>query len=251
MGQWWHGPMAALDFETTAPDPTIARAVTATVIIDRGTVPECQSWLVDVEVEIPAEATAIHKITTEYARQYGEPAGKVISEITGLLVSLWEDQIPLVIFNAPYDLTVLDCERRRNGMAPLQRLRGEATPILDPLILDRTLDKYRRGSRKLDAVSRHYGVDLLAAHSSDADALAALQVARRMGLYYLELQRVGLLELFYQQQRWYAEWAANFEAYKRRQLRADGGTDEQVDAVHIGREWPIQLAHHTQPAALR
>lgn len=241
MGQWWRGPMAALDFETTAPDPAVARAVSATVIIDRGMVPECQSWLVAVDEEIPAEATAVHGITTEYARQYGEPAGKVVSEITGLLVALWDDLIPLVIFNAPYDLTVLDCERRRCGMAPLLRLRGEATPILDPLIMDRTLDKYRKGSRKLDAVSRHYGVDLIAAHSSDADALAALQVARRMGLYYLELQLVGLVELFYQQQRWYSGWAENFEAYKRRQ---------QVDAVCIGREWPIQLAHHTQPAVL-
>ena len=49
-------------------------------------------------------------------------------------------------------------------------------PIIDPLVLDKAIEKYRPGSRKLADVARHHGGTAFADsswHSAEADAIAA------------------------------------------------------------------------------
>ena len=58
-------------------------------------------------------------------------------------------------------------------MAPLR--------VLDPRVLDRHLDRYRKGRRTLTDLCAHYGVTLEGAHDAAADALAALEVVRALG----------------------------------------------------------------------
>ncbi len=117
---WTDGVLAGLDLETTSADPTEARIVTASVVLaghHLGLVK--RSWLVDPGVEIPAEATAIHGITTEQARREGRPDREAVPAIAGLVAELWRTGIPVVIYNATYDLTVLDRELRRQGLPGL------------------------------------------------------------------------------------------------------------------------------------
>ncbi len=118
---WTDGLLAGFDLETTGTDPTEARIVTASVVLagrHLGVVE--RSWLVDPGVEIPAEATAIHGITTEQARREGLPAMEAVPAIAGLAAELWRTGIPVVIYNAAYDLTVLDRELRRQGLPGLE-----------------------------------------------------------------------------------------------------------------------------------
>jgi DNA polymerase-3 subunit epsilon len=56
--------------------------------------------------------------------------------------------------------------------------------LVDPLLLDRWLDKYRKGSRKLVDVAHRWGVELSQAHAADADAIAAAQTARAIALHW-------------------------------------------------------------------
>ena len=49
-------------------------------------------------------------------------------------------------------------------------------PVLDPRVLDKHIDPYRRGGRKLTDLCAHYKVALDGAHSADADAIAACRV---------------------------------------------------------------------------
>lgn len=241
MTKWWEGPLVGFDWETTAADPLVARGVTATVVVDEpGKQPKSQDWLVAVDEPIPAEATAIHKVTTERSQAEGESLAKVVTEITGLLVAVWEDQIPVVAYNAPFDFTVLTEERRRCGLRAMT-LDGRSTPILDPLILDRTKDKYRRGSRKLIDVCRHYGVrlDAESAHTSAADALAAVGVARCLGKRF---QLGGSMpQLFNDQRTWYSLWAANFEIYLRQKARRDGASEQDLEQLVVDRQWPVRV----------
>jgi DNA polymerase-3 subunit epsilon len=255
MTAWWRGPLAGLDFESTAPDPVVARAVTASLVIDvpLSEGPVTHNWLVAVDEPIPHEATygdgdkfSGHGVTTEHSQAEGEPLAKVITEISGMLAAVWEDQIPLVIYNAPYDLTLLNEERRRCGMN-LLRFHGKTTPILDPLILDRTWDKYRKGSRKLGAVCAFYGVELTAAHTSAADTLASIQVARCLGRTYPQKASGPLWQLYRDQQTWFALWAANYEMYVRRLKRQADEPLEAIAAVSIPREWPVQTVHLGEP----
>src|SRR5690606_31008051 len=106
-------------------------------------------WLADPGVEIPAGATAVHGITTERARAEGLPARQVVAEIILCLETMFARGLAVTIYNAPYDLTLLHREALRHGIAPLV----EPTPVIDPLVLDKSVDKYRAGKRTLAAAA--------------------------------------------------------------------------------------------------
>ena len=179
---WHHGRLCALDLETTSADPTTARIVSATVVwVGGGQQPESVDLLVNPGIEIPAEATAIHGITTERARAEGdEPFGA----LTILADALRKTRhpggaiYPVVVFNARYDLTVLAHEYARHNVS---RERGcqAVLPdyVVDPFVIDKHLDRYRPGSRRLAAMCAHYGAKLDAAHMASSDALAAARLA--------------------------------------------------------------------------
>lgn len=225
---WADGPMVAFDLETTGIDSETARIVTASVVSINGSVTKVRSWLANPGIDIPAEATAVHRITTEHARAHGKPEMDVAVEVAAALHRAWEQQIPVVIYNAPYDLTLLDRALRRYLTEGL----GEVGFVVDPLVLDKALDRFRRGSRKLTAVAAHYNVPLSEddAHGSTADALAAARVAWKLAHIYVEA--VGSMEpdelMRFQASR-HASQAASFEDYLRKQGKPDV----------IRRNWPI------------
>lgn len=228
---WHHGRLAAFDVESTGVDPQNDRIVTATVALVGGGRPtEETSWLADPGVEIPSGATAVHGITTERARSEGRPSIEVVEEITALLSGALGEGVPIVAFNARYDLTMLDRESRRHGVAPLIDRIGDSQRLIvvDPLIIDKQLDRFRKGKRTLEVVCAHYGVDLKDAHSADADAIAGARLAWRMGEKFPELA-VDLPELHRLQVGWAAEQAASLEKYFRSQ-----GKNESIE-----RAWPV------------
>lgn len=228
----WHTrPMAALDFESTGLDIRADRIVTAALwrVDPAAGTKEKLSWLVDPGVEIPEEATAIHGITTEHAVQNGRPAAEAVTEIAAALEKVAADGLPVVVYNAPYDLGLLSAELERHGLAAgfLRDLR-----VIDPLVLDKHTDPYRRGGRKLTDVCAHHGVPLdeSQAHGAAADALAAARLAWRLGATHEDLASLDLDALHAAQVGWKAEQAASFQAYLRR------GRDPQ--AVIDG-SWPL------------
>lgn len=232
---WADGPMAAFDIESTGIDVETARIVTASVVeVEPGRKPVVREWLANPGVEIPKEASDIHGITTEHAREHGRPPGEVVSEIRTALDFIVFSGRPIVIYNAPYDLTLFDRECRRYGLAPLDELMPRML-VVDPLVLDRAMDPYRRGSgtRKLTYVCQKvYNVALSDedAHGSSADALAAARVAWRIARQYPECGEVKLDELQQRQAQWHRTWALNFGEYLTRQ-----GKTNDVDPA-----WPIR-----------
>jgi DNA polymerase-3 subunit epsilon len=76
---------------------------------------------------------------------------------------------------ASYDFTVLAAEIARYGVPQLTRF-----PVLDPYIMNKQVDRYRKGKRTLTALCEEYGVVLDNAHTSAADALATLRVLDAM-----------------------------------------------------------------------
>lgn len=215
---WHEQRLCAFDLETTAPEPTEARIVTGCVaLIGGGQPPEVTNWLADPGIEIPAEAASIHGITTERAHAEGRPAPSVIEEITTALAQVQRDRIPIVAMNARYDITVLDREARRHQITPLTDHVSEGNLlIVDPYVLDKQVDRYRKGRRTLTHLCEHYQVKLDGAHSSDADAIAAARVAWRIAEKYPAIRDMGLPELHKQQIVWAAEQAASLQEHLRR-----------------------------------
>lgn len=211
----WHlGRMCGFDLETTGPNPETARIVTACVVQCGGKQPtDSAVWLTDVDGnEIPDEAAAIHGVTTDRARTEGAPLAEAVVEIVAALTQVIASGIPVVAMNARYDITVLDREARRFGIDPLP----EGFPVVDPFVLDKRFDKYRKGSRKLTALCEHYAVPIGDAHSADADAIAACRVAWRQGQRYRELASLSLDNLHKSQVGWAAAQAASLQEYFRK-----------------------------------
>ena len=219
MSDPWHHTLGVFDLETTGIDVTTSRIVSAHVGIigPDGSVIEQLDWLADPGVEIPEGASAVHGITTERARAEGRPAADVVNEIVTAIADLFSRGHALTIYNASYDLSLLAHEARRHGIDPLYL----PSPIIDPLVLDKVVDRYRKGKRTLVAAALHYGVDLTEAHDAGADAIAAGRVAQAIaGRYPTELG-IDVSELHTRQIAWAAEHAASFQEYMRRTHNPD------------------------------
>lgn len=237
---WHHGRLAAFDLETTGIDSESDRIVTAAVsLVGDGRPSLLSAWLVDPGIAIPAGAAAVHGITTERARAEGRPPAEAVAEIVALLAEQLSEGTPVIAFNARFDLTCLDREARRHGIAPLLERVGGASGMLvvDPHVLDKQVDRFRKGKRTLGAVCAHYNVPLDEAHASHADALAAARVAWRLGEAFAELREPDLATLHRLQIDWAAEQAASFEDYLRR-----NGREERIE-----RAWPIVPLPDEQP----
>lgn len=227
----WHlGPLASFDTETTGINPPTDRIVTAALIRPNG---QRLTWLSDVDgVEIPESAARIHGVSTEHARAHGRPAKQVAEEIAdAVAVELALGSAALIVMNAPFDLSLLDAECTRHGVATVaDRIGRPVGPVIDPLVMDRAADQFRKGKRSLEALCAHYGVTLTDAHTADADAAAALAVALRIVEEHPTLE-VPAEVLHGWQVTWHARWAVNYAAH----LSARGNK-----TVSISGAWPVR-----------
>lgn len=236
---WTSSDFLSFDIESTGVDTDTDRIVTASLIkvTPGGRIVWAEEWLADPGVEIPAEATEVHKVTTERARSEGRPAKTVVGEIEAILDRYWTRDVPLVIANAPYDLSLLSAELMRYYHRPVTFSGG----VLDPITCDRHLDKYRRGGHTLGALCKTYGVDPGEAHQSASDALAAAQVMRVMARKFPQLAALSIGEVYLAQRQWHEEWAAHLEEYLRgRKIMEDGVTPADVAEITVDRAWPIR-----------
>ncbi|MGH3974072.1 MAG: exonuclease domain-containing protein [Pseudonocardiaceae bacterium] len=226
---WADGRLCGFDIETTGEEPDRARIVAATLVLVGANRPSQEfRLLIDPGVEIPAASTAVHGITTEQARTEGRAPADALAEIVRLLRTTWERGLPVVAFNGSYDFTVLDWELSRH----LDTGVAVTGPVVDPHIIDRTLDR-RRGKRTLEATCRHYRVRLDGAHDATQDALAATRLAWRLAKRYpAEVGEPSLSELHDKQVMWSQQLADSLNQYWRSQ-----GQDKTMDGT-----WPVRRA---------
>jgi DNA polymerase-3 subunit epsilon len=225
----WACRVGVFDLETTGVDVVHDRIVTAHVgILDAdGSVLRADGWLADPGIDIPAGATAVHGITTERARSEGRACAEVVGEIVTALRELLDAGVPVVAYNAPFDFSLLKYEALRHGVAPIL----DPAPVFDPLVVDKSFDRYRRGKRTLEVVAAHYAVVLDGAHDAAADAVAAGRVAQALaGRFALP---ATAHELHTQQIGWAREQAESLTEYFIRLGRID-----PADA--LDGSWPIR-----------
>lgn len=237
--QWCESGWLTFDTETTGLDTNTDRIVTASLlhVEPDGSIRWSGEWLADPGVEIPQESEAVHGVSTADARRDGLPAAKVVAEIEEALDRRWDRHTPLVVANAPYDMSLLSAELMRHHNRPITFSGG----VLDPITCDRHLDKYRRGGHTLEALCKTYRVDPGEAHQSASDALAAAQVMRVMARKFPQLAALSIGEVYLAQRQWHEEWAAHLEEYLRRDKRSDlSATAEDIAGIKVDRAWPIR-----------
>jgi len=231
---WDEGPFLALDIETTGTDPWDDRIVTASLVeVSAGSKQNVESWLLNPGVPIPAGAEAIHGISTAEASRNGVAPAQALEEITSRVAVRLAAFNPVVAFNASFDLTMLEVENERNGVATLVERLGEIRPVIDPFVLDKKMDTYRRGKRTLPALADLYGVPLENAHSSGADAVAAALLVPRIAAQFAELGDYSLDALHDAQKLWRKEQQLSLAKYFERQGNLDA-------ARSIRPGWPTE-----------
>jgi DNA polymerase-3 subunit epsilon len=219
------------DTETTSTDPTEARIVTAALVGRGGTSEErVQEWILNPGVPIPPETTRIHGIDDAKAQAEGVEPKAALEEIAETMARAIRYGMPLVAFNTAYDWSVLHYELERHELPTmLDRLGCQPYSLIDPLVLDKQADRYRKGSRKLQAVAAHYGVHLENWHEAKADAIAALGIADALFERNPRLASYDSQRLFLAQQAWREEQQKGLQAHFRK-------TDPEA---YCAPEWPL------------
>jgi DNA polymerase III subunit epsilon len=213
----WSKQLAVFDLETTGLDLKTSRIVSACIaVIDSNGEPTMtREWLVNPGIEIPEQAAAVHGISTQMAIEQGAAPDKSVLEMVELLLSL-QKTMPLVAFNAPYDFSILHFEALRYNHEPLV-----PTNVIDPLVLDRKAVPRRFGKRTLGVLCPDYGISLVDAHNSTADAIAAGRLAQAMASKF-KIFEISSQELHDAQVLWSDQQSLEFAEYmKLKQNRPD------------------------------
>ncbi|PID97922.1 MAG: DNA polymerase III subunit epsilon [Actinobacteria bacterium] len=232
---WTEVPWLGFDTETTGVDSLSERLVTAALVLRLGGATPTgadavHTWLADPGVPIPERASKVHGITTEYARAHGRPVEEVLDEVAATLVEHWRRGYPVVAFNATYDVTLVNAELARHELATFEERLGD-TPMLviDPLVIDRAKDRFRKGKKTLGVVAPVYGVECSEnAHTAEYDVAMTLDVLASMAQRFDDLASMTCAELHEFQKQAHVAWADGYEQYLRSRGR---------DAS-ISRAWP-------------
>lgn len=234
----WHGEtLIGFDTETTGVDVFRDRIVTAAVVERTGGEDAVSTWLINPGVEIPAGAAAIHGITTEHAQAHGVQPVEALEEITHHLHQALSQGVPVVGFNVAFDLTLLEAELARNNLTSLSaRLGRPPSPVIDPLVLDRALDRYRRGKRTLGVLCSHYGVGTGDLHDAGEDVRATLGVLDAISTRFGDITAMSAQELHAWQVDKHREWAESFNSWRQRQNLTGPGANP---------DWPLHAAPST------
>lgn len=230
---WNDGPLLGFDTETTGLDVDQDRIVTAALVRRDATGTHVRTWLLDPGIEIPEAAASIHGVSTEHAKAHGVAPKAALDEIATELAGAFRAGVPVVAYNAAFDLCLLDAELRRHRLPTLpDRLLGAARPVIDPLVLDRAVDRERVGKRKLvDLCGVYEVVESGDLHNADVDVVATLDVLERIVGRFPHLADLDLDTLHEYQVTAHRAWAESFNAWR---------TEKGLDGPGAEPTWPAR-----------
>lgn len=254
--KWHEATMLGFDTETTGINVHDDRIVTAAVVYRTpGERPSPITWLINPGRPVPDEAAQVHGWTTERIETTlaGAPAVRVhkgttarmsvdaaLNEIAMKLAQAMHLDVPIVAFNAAYDISILEAELARNAVDTLTSRPTGIVGVVDPMVIEKQLDPYRkikggcRGGKhkcggcgaedkRLTGLCAHYGIVHGGAHDASADAVAAVRLAVKLAGLWPEVARWKLPTLHKNQVAWRAEQMAGLRSYfDKNQIEHDG-----------------------------
>lgn len=226
------------DTETTGPNIESDRIVTAALIARGGGLPDkTLTWLINPGIDIPIEASNIHGIKDADAKANGQDPTVALEEIALHLAAAVNYGMPIVAFNLAFDWTILDRDLRRNGLAPMADRIKVQPALIDPHVIDKRFDRYRKGSgmRKLQPTAEVYGITITDWHTADADALAAMLIAEEQFKRYRQLEALTPYGLYKEQQAWRAEQQAGLQEW----FRSERAGEKRDPNIVIDGSWPL------------
>lgn len=221
---WPDVPIVVIDTETTGTSDTSDVCEVAAVRFEHGLEVARYSSLVRPTCEIPAEATAVHGITSAMVE-----AAPPLVDLAGELFQICRDAAPAA-YNAPFDRTRLH-----------RHIAGVECPAFDPLwswidvfviVASPRVDRYVRGPGrlKLGATCSRWGVPLESAHRAAGDAAATGQLL--FALYAAgKVKGCSLSTLLAHTDIMRAEYERDHAAYRARMRPVQTELPLEVDRV--------------------
>ena len=236
------------DLETTGVNVNEDRIVQSylALIASDGTIVMEQEWLVDPGIPIPDGAAEVHGYRNDGPADAplnytpnATPA-EVVEQVTTAILGVTQanPNVPLVLYNAAFDLSMLEAERLRHAPHVPKLPLGEtpediAQPpyVIDPMVIWKHVDKYRRGKRTLRAAAEAFGVqvDPERLHDARYDVWLTAMVAHKI----LSTTQATVQQLDRSQRAWRHEQQTSLAAY----FRKNGKIQE---AATVSTEWPRQ-----------
>lgn len=165
--------LVGFDLETTGVDvyDDGTRIVTSAFVLKTSEGTKAHELEMNPGIPIPTQASDVHGITTEKAQGF-MPYLDGLNRMKQFLDWTLYEGIPIVAYNGAYDISLTRIEFERHGIP----LDWDSLILLDPLVMDRHLEPFRKGGRKLGRVAELYGYDLSNAHNATADVEATLHI---------------------------------------------------------------------------
>ena len=209
--------LLGFDTETTGARPGSDAIVSATLVLRN---PETgyegdasQEWLINPHRPMSAGASKVNGFTDAYLQSHGDDPQESLPAMASIIDAAQQRNIPLLAYNAPFDVTMLTGDLRRWGLQIPTDGKHRGMLIVDPLVLDRAVSK-RHARRTLTDTTEYYGVEPHGDfHNATADTVAAIDLIAPMTTLYPQLARIEIDQLMQWQRNAYEQWKTSFNRW--------------------------------------
>ena len=212
-----HSLLLGFDTETTGARPGKDAIVSATLVLRD---PEsghegdmAHEWVINPHQPMTPGASRVNGFTDAYLREHGSEPENALRQIAAIVSTAQNLNIPLLAYNAPFDVSMLEGDLSRWNLPALQDGSRNDMLVVDPLVIDRAVSK-RHGKRTLTDTTEYYGVEPQGDfHNATADTVAAIDLIEPMTTLYPQISRITIGELMSWQRNAYEEWKTSFNRW--------------------------------------
>ena len=179
------------------------------------------TWLINPHQPMNPKASEVNGFTDEYLQAHGGEPTQELELLAQVISATQSKNIPLLAYNAPFDVTMLRHDLQRWQLTPLNQrptstintLTQEDVLTVDPLVIDRTISR-RTGKRTLTLTSQYYGVEPIGDfHDATADTVAALDLIAPICELHEPVGRLPLSDIMQWQRAAYIKWRDSFNTW--------------------------------------
>jgi DNA polymerase-3 subunit epsilon len=212
-----HSYLLGFDTETTGVSPQRDAIVSATLVLRNPALGHdadaVATWVINPHRPIAPAASAVNGFTNEYLQEHGEEPTKALAEISDVIVAAQALRIPLLAYNAPFDVAMIEADLKKWQLPTIAERLDEAgcdLLVVDPLVIDRAVSK-RKGKRTLTDTTFYYGVHPYGNfHDATADTIAAIDIIAPMSTLYPQAGNIALDNLMAWQRESHEKWETSF-----------------------------------------
>lgn len=171
-------------------------------------------WVINPHRRMSPGASRVNGFTDEFLAEHGQEPVDAIEDIAALIGLAQRKRIPLVAYNAPFDIRMLIGDLDRWRLRTMEeRLDGDAMLVADPLVIDRAVSR-RSGKRTLEYTAEYYGVEPDGDfHNATADTITAVDLIEPMAVLYPQVGRITMNRLMDWQRDAHRTWRDSYNRW--------------------------------------